>query len=138
MKRSAALTTGLLIVVAAVGMYTIVHLLTAHYLDTNRSPNAEVSCKTTGDTRMAIIANGQISPKHTNAKVCDRLVIVNQDNTLREMAFGEHDDHVAYDGITEKFLRQNESLTVTLNRRGTYLFHDHIHDEVAGDFTVTD
>jgi hypothetical protein len=136
-KRRVAFITGSLIIFAAVGVYVVVHIFALRYLDTKQSPNAEITCKTTGDTHTVIIANRQAVPRHTKAKMCDRLTIVNQDVTLREMAFGEHDSHQAYDGVFEKFLKQNESLTITLNRQGTYLFHDHIHDEVAGDFTVT-
>jgi hypothetical protein len=34
-------------------------------------------------------------------------------------------------------LRQGGSVTVTLVKTGTFHFHDHFHDEVAGSFTVT-
>jgi len=42
-----------------------------------------------------------------------------------------------YDGVAERFLNKNESFTITLNATGTYHWHDHLHDEVEGYFTVS-
>jgi hypothetical protein len=33
-------------------------------------------------------------------------------------------------------LRQGEKFTITLVNSGSYPFHDHFHDEVAGEFVV--
>jgi len=83
-----------------------------------------------------IIANNTPSQPDVTAQLCDTLTIVNQDTVTREIAFGPHDHHTPYDGITERVLKRGESFTVTLNKAGTYHWHDHIHDEVQGDFTV--
>lgn len=87
-------------------------------------------------THTVIIQHNIVSPAHTSAKQCDRLTIVNRDDVLRLMAFGKHENHVSYDGVSERVLGKNQSLTVRLGSLGTYLFHDHDHDEVHGDFTV--
>jgi hypothetical protein len=55
----------------------------------------------------------------------------------REIGFGVHDKHVAYDGISERILNQDESFTITLDKTGRYHWHDHFHDEVEGYFSVT-
>jgi hypothetical protein len=47
-----------------------------------------------------------------------------------------HDSHKAYDGVTEKRLEKGQSLRVVLNETGTYAVHDHLDDEVKGDFIV--
>jgi hypothetical protein len=53
------------------------------------------------------------------------------------MAFGKHDKHISYDGVSEQLVAQGQSLTVRLVSTGTYLFHDHEADETSGTFTVS-
>jgi plastocyanin len=84
-----------------------------------------------------MIMNGKVEPSGTvQAKLCDTLTITNMDSIGREIAFGPHEDHVPYDGIAEKVLNKDQSLTITLNKAGTYHWHDHEHDEVEGYFKV--
>lgn len=86
----------------------------------------------------AVTVHGNsVTPAHTTAKLCDTLTINNADDQIRLMAFGPHDHHQPYDGVTERTLAQNQSLTVVLNQAGTFTFHDHLDDAAAGTFTVT-
>lgn len=87
---------------------------------------------------MVTIWQNELHPAHTTAQLCDTLTITNADNTIRLMAFGAHDHHVPYDDITEQVLGRGQSLTLTLNQLGTYHYHDHLHDEIVGDFTVSE
>ena len=73
-----------------------------------------------------------------HADLCDKLTFTNQDKATREIGFGNHDNHVPYDGISERILDEATSFTITLNQTGTFYWHDHLHDEVDGYFTVTD
>jgi hypothetical protein len=82
------------------------------------------------------IENDIVSPLHTTATKCDTLTITNLDTTRRDIAFGVHDKHIAYDGISEQALIKDQSLTVTLVQTGDFIFHDHMHDEVRGTFSV--
>lgn len=84
-----------------------------------------------------IIKEDKLTPATVTAKLCEKLTVINQDYEIREVAFGPHDDHVPYDGVTEKVLRQGQSFTITLNQTGAFRVHDHIHDEVSGMFVVT-
>ncbi len=84
-----------------------------------------------------VIANNIVSPARLTATRCDTLTVTNRDKVERIIAFGNHDHHVAYDGIEEQKLAKGQSLTVTLDRVGSFHFHDHLHDEVEGYFTVT-
>lgn len=123
---------GCIVVVAIVGF------ISYSFINQPKNPNAgiQVVCRTQGVHHEVVIENGVVNPTHTEAKLCDTLTITNNDTAGRLMAFGVHEDHVQYDGVTEQMLHQGDSFTVTLNRSGTYIFHDHIHDEVTGDFTV--
>jgi len=94
------------------------------------------ACSTTHSRYTVTVRDGKLDINDMHAHLCDRLTIVNADNTLRLMAFGQHDHHQPYDGIEEQALVQGQSLTVTLNQAGTFTFHDHLHDEVQGKFTV--
>ena len=87
-------------------------------------------------TYTVTIKDDTVTPEHIQAARCDRLTIVNRDDKRREIAFGIHDRHVAYDGVLQRLLRKNESLTVDLVQSGDYHFHDHFQDEVEGTFTV--
>jgi hypothetical protein len=94
------------------------------------------TCHNKGADHLVIIKNGAASPTHVTGHLCDSLTVTNTDDVLRFIAFGRHDEHVAYDGVTEKTIEKDQSFTVTLNQTGSFKFHDHMHDEVAATFTV--
>jgi len=94
-------------------------------------------CSRHGQPYQVVIENDHASPEITNAKLCGKLEFINQDNTIREIAFGPHERHVAYDGVAARVLGKGQSFTITLNQIGLFHFHDHIHDEVSGFFNVT-
>lgn len=95
-----------------------------------------VDCPDKGPNHTVEIKNTQIIPESVNANICDELTLVNKDDKLRLIAFGVHDSHIYYSGVTEKVLKKDESLTITLNQAGTYIFHDHLQEEVQGQFSV--
>jgi hypothetical protein len=101
---------------------------------------AASACKGNGKpTHYTItIRDGKASKTSLNAKKCDTLTITNDDSETREIAFGPHDHHIAYDGVRDRIVHQSESLTVTLIKTGTYHWHDHLHDELEGNFTVAE
>ena len=84
-----------------------------------------------------VVKDGEVSDDNIVAQLCDELVIVNKDSTPRNIAFGVHDRHTSYDGVSERLLGKDNELTVTLVKAGKYHWHDHLHDEVEGYFTVT-
>ena len=94
-------------------------------------------CKTTGVIHTVVIADDRVTPSGTvRASLCDQLKITNQDTEAREIAFGPHEHHVPYDSVAERVLNKGQSLTIILNKSGTYHWHDHEHDEVEGYFNV--
>ena len=94
------------------------------------------TCAKKGTDYKVTIKNGSITPAHIDGKLCDTMTVTNTDDVLRYMAFGRHDEHQAYDGITEKTLEKAQRFTVTLDEGGNYKFHDHLHDEVTGTLTI--
>jgi hypothetical protein len=114
-----------------------VHLLANTYLDQKKSLSTAATCRGGHQNHLVNIQNDFATPTYTYASRCDTLTITNSDNKLREIGFGEHDQHQAYDGITEKTLEQDQSLTITLRQAGYYKFHDHFQEEVHGKFMVT-
>ena len=110
-----------------------------YFADRYLSPDIKssiVECSGQHANHDVTIKNDKLSATHVNASLCDTLTITNQDNEMRLIAFGEHEHHTPYDGVTEEALKQGQSLSVTLNQLGNFKFHDHIHDEVQGTFTV--
>jgi hypothetical protein len=138
MKRYAPLG-----VVAAIIVGTLVVGATFVLASHATTPVAVVSqapvvvCAETGSSHAVTIHDGVVSPLHTRAKLCDKLMIMNADAEVRLLAFGRHSHHQPYDGVGEHTLTRNQRLTVVLNQAGTYTFHDHINDMVVGMFTVT-
>jgi len=99
-------------------------------------PAAAQACPADGQRHEVAIRQDHIIPEHTVAQRCDQLIITNYDDKLRLISFGEHDHHIPYAGVSETTLAQSQSLKLTLSQTGTYLFHDHYQDEVAGSFSV--
>jgi hypothetical protein len=98
--------------------------------------NDHQGCAPGQPNNLVIIKNDKVIPANTIAKRCQTLTITNHDTDQRLIAFGLHEKHVPYDGVTEQFLATGQSLTVTLVQTGSFRFHDHIHDEVQGTFSV--
>lgn len=123
---------GAILVLIAVGIVSLVVVSSSTYL--NRSKQ---DCTHTGQNHLATIQHNNVTPAATIGSACDTLTIVNHDNIERLIAFGVHEAHVPYNGVAEKILKKDQSFTITLDQLGNFRFHDHIHDEVQGTFTVT-
>lgn len=135
MKRAKIAILGVVTLLIMIAIAVVVVLLAGKALGTPTQHDA-TACADTGTEYIVTIKNSQLSINDIHARRCDKLTVVNDDNTLRLMAFGRHDHHQSYDGVTEKVLAQNQSFTVTLDQTGSFTFHDHLHDEVQGTFTV--
>jgi hypothetical protein len=131
-NKTALAMLALLIVGIAAG--SAIYLVAHHFLNADK---AETNCGTTGKNISITIKDDAFSEKQINGKLCDTLTITNTDDKVRNIAFGVHDKHEPYDGVTEKLLQKGSSLTVTLNKTGTYEVHDHLEDETQAFFTVS-
>ncbi len=127
-RRTTVFVVLLIIVVAGGGL--------AVALSGNKT--AANSCKASGTpvAYKVTIQDGKVSDDHVSGKRCDTITFMNKDSTAREVAFGPHEHHMPYDGVAERVLSKNQSLTITLDQTGSFQWHDHLHDEVVGYFTV--
>jgi plastocyanin len=127
------------IIVAMVAVFTLVAagwFVVSKNLQNRTNAQPNMDCLRTGQVHAVVIRNDQMQPETVTAKKCDRLTITNRDDVTREIGFGQHDHHTPYDGVSERILKKGESLTITLNQIGEFHYHDHFHDEVAGNFIV--
>jgi len=91
----------------------------------------------TGKVYMINLKNDAASPRHTDAKLCDTIIIYNADSEARDIEFGIHEKHETYAGESGTTLRPGRNMVLTLTELGTHKFHDHLLDDITGDFTVT-
>lgn len=94
------------------------------------------ACKEIGTNHIVSISNGQASPQHTDAKLCDSLTFTNNSDQPQEIAFGVHPEDAPYAGETVFTIQKGRSETITLSDSGTYQFHDHTNIGLTGDFIV--
>ena len=115
---------------------TIFGAIQVSHIESNKAASAYPKCTGTHTAHQVTVQDNKVIPAHTYAKRCDTMTITNDDDVARIIAFGPHEHHVAYDGVTERYLTKGGRFSVTLVQRGTFHFHDHEHDEVQGYFTV--
>ncbi len=94
------------------------------------------ACQEIGTHYEVIIKNYVASPRHIDARQCDTLTFINEDDQVKDMAFGEHPNHTAYAGQLDIITYNGHPETFTLSQIGTYKFHDHLHEDTNGSFTV--
>lgn len=123
-------------VVILVGSIVFLALsLSGNYLASKRAKTG-VDCQKVGTEHFVEAKDNRMQPENTDTKLCDKITITNKDDKLRRIAFGVHDEHIAYNGVIEKILRKDQSFTVVLNESGEFTFHDHLQEETSAQFTV--
>jgi hypothetical protein len=126
--------TGFIVVVAVlVGLTTV---LGGSFLRRETEDTLPGKCQNIGRTYNVIIQGGAAQPTHIDAHVCDQLTIQNLDTKTRLIGFGNHSQHVAYNGVAERMLKTGQSMNLVLNQVGSYHFHDHYQSELEVTFTV--
>jgi predicted lipid-binding transport protein (Tim44 family) len=126
----------MLIIIIALLLIGLTIFAAIKFTDHQTGQSHAAACPVGGTDHTVVIQHDVATPDHVTAPRCDRLTIANDDATSRLVAFGLHEHHTPYDGVTERLLTQGQSLTVTLDQTGNFRFHDHLHDEVQGTFTV--
>lgn len=135
MKKARTTVVIVSLVIIGAGILLAAQHIAGDFLRSKAQAN-QIDCRQQGTHHTVALRNDMAEPLHTKAKRCDRLTITNYDDKVRGVAFGIHDKHVAYDGVTQRNLAKGQSLTITLNQTGSYLFHDHNQETVGGEFSV--
>ena len=129
MRKRTYLTATLLIIFAVGATFG----LTAGKSEGERS---DLCAGKSSQTHQVDINQGKVSDTYVRGKLCDTIRFTNSDKLAREIGFGNHHSHQPYDGFGEKIINQGQSFTIVLNQTGMFSWHDHLHEEVAGDFNV--
>ncbi|MDQ2973255.1 MAG: cytochrome C oxidase subunit IV family protein [bacterium] len=96
------------------------------------------ACQGLKHNHKVYIKDGVVNPKTTEAKLCDTITFVNEDDKLREITFGAHPEHGSYGGEYEVVLRSSRPKSIVLNEFGYYIYHDHFEPSVSGSFIVSE
>ncbi len=95
------------------------------------------ACNELRNNHIITISGGVTDPSAINAKRCDTLTFINEDDFDHEIGFGVHPDDVSYGGLFEIVLDDGRPETITLNEVGDFVFHDHYDPNITGSFTVS-
>lgn len=94
------------------------------------------ACQEIGANHRVTIKRYQLSPRQTQARLCDTITFINEDDQVKDITFGEHPNHGTYAGEMDIITYNGRPKTLTLSQVGTFKFHDHLHEETVGDFMV--
>jgi hypothetical protein len=108
----------------------------AHAAHSHAAAISSAPCATVGHTVTMTFVGGRFTPMALSAKRCDKLVLENRSGTLVELAFGPHEHHLAYPGLSESPLKAGADMTLVLSDSGRFALHDHIRDEAQATLTV--
>ena len=144
-------TVGIILVVV-VGSIWIMHHL--HYNMTPVTPSgasqkliedegiAQIGGQKTGacegqhTTHKVTIKGDHFSPSHINARLCDKLTFINEDDKSLYIMFGSFEQPEQYAGEDMLTVTNRRPKTIVLNETGTHQFHDHQNAKTTGTFTV--
>ena len=96
------------------------------------------ACEGVHATHKVTIKNGDFSPSHVDAKICDKLTFINEDKDAHYIMFGSFEQPKAYGGEDMLTVTNRRAKTIVLNETGTHYFHDHMDKDKTGDFTVVE
>lgn len=92
-------------------------------------------CDDPGMTHRMSVGKDAVTPADVQGVQCDILTITNDTGGDRTIMFGHVEHMVAYDGVTEKQLKNGESFSIRLYEKGEFHFHEHETD-LVGTFAV--
>lgn len=94
------------------------------------------ACRGVYTNHKVVINNGVANPSYIDARLCETITFIKEDDVEREITFAAHPEHGSYAGETELRLRKGRGAMIVLGQLGTYQFHDHLNPGTAGYFTV--
>lgn len=94
------------------------------------------ACQGKHTNHQMMFMNDAVIPKTIQANRCDTLTFMNHESKSIIIGFGEHPAHNPYAGVSEYRLGAGQNETITLSETGRFTFHNHLHPETSGGFTV--
>lgn len=94
------------------------------------------ACQGVKESHTVTITDGKASPITTQAKRCDTLTFINEDDQTREMTFSSARGRESYGGLFEVPVDKGHSETLTLNQIGDFTFYDSFDSGLTGSFSV--
>jgi cytochrome o ubiquinol oxidase operon protein cyoD len=95
------------------------------------------SCEGQYSNHKVYIKDGLVNPIQTNARQCDTLTFVNQDDTTINLTFGDPPNNEAYAGLSKLNVQKSKNETITLSDAGTFKFYDPSSAATIGSFAVS-
>lgn len=96
------------------------------------------ACQGNRDNHIVVIGEERkVLPAVTNARLCDTITFINDDQITRELVFGTYSKEVSYGGEDKVVLDDGRPETITLNELGTFVFYDRLNKNIIGSFTVS-
>lgn len=126
----------ILVVVLAIAGAVFAVVVSQKDSKTSADSTATSACLNKGVLHKLTIKDDAFDTTDLVVQRCDQIEVINQDNTARRIALGEHDHHIAYPGFKEASLGRGDSYTFTAFKAGHYHVHDHIHDEVESSIDI--
>lgn len=128
-----------LVALFSVALATLYVLLLMHGPHAH-TPAAAVSgnqpeCRVTGMT-IPVAITGVSNPAIISAKRCDILIFSNGSSKHVDIAFGPHEEHYPYPGLTSDPLKPGQSSSLVLTKTGSYPIHEHITDVLIARITI--
>jgi cytochrome o ubiquinol oxidase operon protein cyoD len=96
------------------------------------------ACQGQHATYKVTLKGDTISPSHIEARLCDKITFINEDDDARYIMFGSFEEPEAYGGEDMLTVRKGRAKTITLGEPGTHQFHDHKNPETVGNFIVVE
>jgi len=90
----------------------------------------------TGVIHIIKLKGDSADPAHTDAKICDTIIIYNADGATHDIEFGTRARPETYAGETGQSISPGQNVVITATEPGAHTFHDQAFDKLSGDFTV--
>lgn len=126
----------LLFMIFGMGAVTLLSMTVVHTFGPHRASRSAATCERVLTTHTIKLENKKFDTSSLTADRCDKLVIINNDKKIYQLAVGSHDNHTPYPGFKEKPLKPTEESLVVLAEAGEFTIHDHLHEASKVNLTI--
>lgn len=94
------------------------------------------ACQQKKANHKVYVKEGVATPSYTEAKLCDTITFVSEDNYEHLIVFGIYPEKIIYAGAGESLDISTRAKSITLSESGEYHFYDEKNPNITGSFTV--